>query len=100
MLKLMHIRKYYKEHNQHVKQFMDPRSGLVLIMPSRMSKTCADPESFVRGGPKLITSFFLLMRRERIQIPQYAGQHRPASETPFKWRFAGRPMPGPMMAQH
>ena len=25
-----------------------------------------------------------------------AGRHRPASETPFKWRFAGVPM----MAQH
>ena len=24
------------------------------------------------------------------------GHHRPASETPFNWRFAG----GPMMAQH
>ena len=30
-----------------------------------------------------------------IQIPLKTGHIRPASETPFKWRFAG----GPMMAQ-
>ena len=38
--------------------------------------------------------FFKLMRGEMIQIPLKVGHHRPASETPFKWRFAG----GPMMA--
>ena len=32
------------------------------------------------------------MRGERIQIPLQAGHHRPASETSFKWRFAGVPM--------
>ena len=38
-------------------------------------------------------NFFKLMRgRERIQITLKAGHYRPASETPFKWRFAGRPM--------
>ena len=31
-----------------------------------------------------------------IQIPLKSGHHRPASETPFKWRFAG----GPMMTQY
>ena len=36
------------------------------------------------------------MRGEGIQVPLYAGHHRPASETPFKWRFAGVPM----MDQH
>ena len=58
--------------------------------------SCADPESFVRGGPTLTTSFFSLMRGGRIQIPLLTGHQRPASETPFKWRFAG----GPMIAQH
>ena len=64
--------------------------------------SCADPESFVRGGPTL-TGFFLLffcffslMRERRIQIPLLAGHQRDASETPFEWRFAG----GPMMSQH
>ena len=33
--------------------------------------------------------FFQLMRGEKIKIPLLAGHHRPASETPFKWRFAG-----------
>ena len=37
-----------------------------------------------------------LIRGKKIQIALKAGYHRPASETPFKWRFAG----GPMMAQH
>ena len=27
-----------------------------------------------------------------IKIPLLAGNHRPASETPFKWRFSGVPM--------
>ena len=54
-----------------------------------------DPESFVRGG-QILKTFFLfgLMRGGRIQIPILAGHQRLASETPFKWRFAG----GPMMA--
>ena len=60
--------------------------------------TCADPESFVRGGPTMITflGFFSLMRGVTIQIPLLAGHQRPTSVTPFKLRFAG----GPMMAQH
>ena len=32
------------------------------------------------------------MRGGRINIPQIAGHHRPASETPFEWRFTGVPM--------
>ena len=50
------------------------------------TKSCADPESFVRGGPTL--TFLDDDGRE--------GHHPPSSETPFKWRFAGVPM----MAQH
>ena len=38
----------------------------------------------------------VFLEGERIQIPLKAGQYRPASETPFKWRLAG----GSMMAQH
>ena len=53
---------------------------------------CADPESFVNSE----NVFFLLIRGERIQLPLKAGHDRSASETPFKWRFAG----GPMIAQH
>ena len=46
----------------------------------------------------IFTTFFFscLMRGGRFQIPLLAGHQRPASETPFKWRFAG----GPMMAKH
>ena len=59
--------------------------------------TCADPESrLARGGPTLTTVFFLFVRGERIQIALIAAHHRLASETPFKWRFAG----GRMMAKH
>ena len=39
---------------------------------------------------------FSLMRGGRIQIPLLTGHQWPASETPFKWRFAG----GPMRAKH
>ena len=56
--------------------------------------TCADPENVFRGGQTLPMFYFL--EGERIQIPLKADQYRPASETPFKWRFAG----GSMMAQH
>ena len=63
--------------------------------------TCADPESLVRGGPTLkffffFFFFFVLLRGGRTQVPLLVGHQRPASETPFKWRFAG----GQMMAQH
>ena len=63
-----------------------------------MVYACADPESFVRGGPTLTFyfCFLFLMRGGRIQIPLLADHQRPASKTPFKWRFAG----GPMVAQH
>ena len=40
--------------------------------------------------------FFLMMRGGRIKIPLIAGHLRPASETSFKWRFAG----GPIMAYY
>ena len=32
-----------------------------------------------------------------VQIALKAGHHRPASETPFKWHFAGGPMKGPTL---
>ena len=53
--------------------------------------TCADTESFARGGP-----IFFLIRVKQIQIALKAGHYRPASKTPFKWHFAG----GPIMARH
>ena len=41
--------------------------------------------------------FFLNCRDgEKIEIPLKVGHHRPASETPLKWRFAGVPI----MAQY
>ena len=54
---------------------------------------CADPRSFVRGGPTL-TTFFVDLVDEGSE--DNAGFYRSANETPFKWRFVG----GPMMAQH
>ena len=60
--------------------------------------TCADPESFVRGGPTLMglgLCCFSLLRGGRIQIPLLAGHQLSPSKMP-KWRFAG----GQMMAQH
>ena len=57
--------------------------------------SCADPESFVRGGPTLTRLFFLVdgeRIKMRIKMPLKVGNHRPASETPF----AGVPI----MAHH
>ena len=54
------------------------------------------PESFVRVGPNLITFFLVDEGIRDSNINKQMGNHRPASETPFKWRFAG----GPMMAQY
>ena len=62
--------------------------------------TCADPESFVRGGTTFDNVFFffffvfeardyLVFREERIKILLKADHHRHASETPFKLCFAG-----------
>ena len=86
----------YTEESQVILYFF----GVFTVCQSTVSgfsvcKACADPESFARGGPTL-TTFFLLMRGGRIQISLKAGRHRPTSETPFKWRFAGVPM----LAQH
>ena len=52
--------------------------------------SCVDPERFFRGGPTL--NFVVFLVDEVIQILIKGGHHRPASETPFKWRFAGVPM--------
>ena len=46
--------------------------------------TCADPESFVRGGPNL--TFVFSLRGGRIKIPLLADHHWPASKTTFKCR--------------
>ena len=51
---------------------------------------------FFRLGPTL-TNFSVLVDEERGDANTLkAGNHGPASETPFKGRFAS----GPMMAQH
>ena len=58
-----------------------------------------ESRKFCQRGPTLTSFyfyFFYMMRGGRIQIQLLAGHERTASETPFKWRFAG----GPMMAQH
>ena len=63
--------------------------------------TCADPENFVRGGPNLITLFFVLFFlidegiEDRNTTIKY-GPSSAASKRPFTWRFPG----GPMIVQH
>ena len=70
-------------------------TGEVVLIQS----SCTDPESFVREGPTM--TFFILLflvDEGRTEDPYYhlkhlkAGHHRPTSETPFKWRFASRPL--------
>ena len=58
---------------------------------------CADPENSVRVVHTLTTFIFVfLMRGGRILIQLLPDHQQPASETSFKWRFAG----GPIMAKH
>ena len=58
-----------------------------------MQVPCANPESFVRGGPNLITFFFCFV--EGIEDPNIT-INGPSSARQGNWRFAV----GPMMAQH
>ena len=62
-------------------------------IPANGTHSMHGSRKFCQGVP---TFSFLDEGRERIQIPQERGHHRPVSETAFKWRFSG----GPMMAQH
>ena len=52
----------------------------------------------MRGSRKFCQrgSNIVFYKEKRIQIALKAGHHRPVSEMPFKWRFAG----GPMGANH
>ena len=66
---------------------MHCRSDLLLCVrlvcrPADYNITCADPESFARGGPILTTLFFFFFFRRgvRIRIALKEGHHRPASE--------------------
>ena len=56
-----------------------------------MIVTCSDPDSFFQGGGggggQTLTTFFCGEMRE-----EPYGHYRPASETPFKRRFTGKPM--------
>ena len=90
----------------------NPWNGQMQVIIEKVSKENDLPlnglrmrgsRKFCQRGPTLtfyfcflFFFFFFLMRGGRIQIPLLAGHQRPASETPFKWRFAG----GPMVAQH
>ena len=69
----------FRHYISHKITFGAPSSGGVL---------CSACGAFI--------SFFCWCEGGRIQIPLLAGHHRPASETPFIWRFAG----GPMMVKH
>ena len=60
-------------------------SGSILF--AIIGYSCADPESFARGGPTL--TLFLFDEGKEDQNPLKGSHHRPASETPFQWRFAG-----------
>ena len=58
---------------------------------------CADPENFVRGDPTPLWKRILIDKGGKgPNTTKSWGNYWPASETPFKWRFAG----GPMMARH
>ena len=68
--------------------------------PDGMYRSCADPESFVRGGPTLTTFFFLLffLVDEGREDPSttISGPSSARQRNAIKWRFAGVPK----MAKH
>ena len=49
----------------------------------QQDKACADPGSFVKGGPILTFCFLVGEGRMDHKIPLKAGHHRPTSETPL-----------------
>ena len=57
---------------------------------------CADRESFVRGVQFRPPFLFLVYEGRDADPDSNTSHYRPASETPFKWHFAGVPM----MASH
>ena len=62
---------------------------LVSVLSEGRVSSCADKESFAR---EVHFFFFFFDKGKEVQIALKAGHHRPASETPFKWRLAGGPM--------
>ena len=66
----------------------------ILVMAAHLP--CADPESFVRGGPTLTTFFFLVNEGRDDPNTTINGHHRPASETPFL-AFCWRADDGPTL---
>ena len=69
------------------RSFVNVRENIVKFIRRDTRTACADPESFARGDPSL--TIFLDNEGERSQLQLKVGNHRPDSETPFKWRFAG-----------
>ena len=59
---------------------------------------CTDPDSLGVGGGSNFDFSFKLTRVETREDPNTtkSGHHRPASDPPYIWRFAGVPM----MTQH
>ena len=79
------------EHPQHIVRPMK-KKVTILAHPvdADEQKLHARIQKVLSEGVQLTDNFlFWLMRLERTQIPLEAGHHRPNSETPFKWRFAG-----------
>ena len=82
--------------------------NITLRQDKDLTKPCADPEGG-GGGGGAVGSGTLLENNKNIgflsntgpdplkitKLPiqhSMLGHHRPASETPFKWRFAGEPL--------
>ena len=57
---------------------------LILYIPVMLGS-----RNFCQRGSNFDNFFFVVLGDEMIKIALKAGHHWPASETPFKWRFAG-----------
>ena len=76
-------------------------SRLVLLIVHFLQCSCADPESFVRGGPTLTTFFFLFFLRfdegGRIQISLISGPSTASMRNAIKMAFRWRADDGPTL---
>ena len=75
------------------------RLGHILVIPTcLMKQKClhAQIQKVLSERAQLLQRFVLVDEGREEQYPLKAGNHKPASELPLKWHFAGVPM----MAQH
>ena len=59
------------------------------VRVTRLDNSCADPESFVRGGPTL--TFFQVDEGRKDPKPTLSGPSSARQQNAIKWHLAGMP---------